>query len=106
MRNGEPTTIAPAVDDTTFLVIEDFGRGPIYRETAAADSNRETIIGDMLSAQYDRPIQVVAVNLLAGRARDASQEIAREVLARAQQQDRELAAGVRDFVEAFTMERK
>jgi hypothetical protein len=45
-----------------------------------------------------RPLRVEAFNTAEGRERDVTAEIAREVLARAVELDRELPAAVRDFV--------
>jgi hypothetical protein len=51
------------------------------------------------AAMLPRPLRVEAFNTAEGRERDVTAEIAREVLARAVELDRELPAAVRDFVE-------
>ncbi len=39
-------------------------------------ANKVTTIADMLAGQYDQPMQVIAVDLAAGTARDVPTEIA------------------------------
>jgi hypothetical protein len=46
----------------------------------------------------------VAFNTVEGWARDVSEDIAREVLTRARQEQETLTAGVRDFIEGQTGE--
>ena len=64
-----------------------------------SQADRSTVVADLLSGQYRRPLRVVAFNTAEGQERDVTAEIAREVLARAVELDRELPAAVRDFVE-------
>jgi hypothetical protein len=55
-------------DVTVYLVEEDFGRlGRAYLGTDAAEADRETIIRNFISGQYESPGRVVAFNT-AGRA--------------------------------------
>ena len=51
----------------TYLVLEDLGRfGRVWRETAEADANHETLIRDLLDDQYSRPTRIVAFNTAEG----------------------------------------
>jgi hypothetical protein len=52
-----------------------------------------------LSSQYRHRLRAVAFNITEGWARDASADIARQVLTRALEFEPELPAAVRDFVE-------
>ena len=52
-----------------------------YLETDTAAADRETIIRNFISGQYETPVRVVAFNTAEGWSRDAS-EIAHEVLDR------------------------
>ena len=61
----------------TYLVLEDLGRfGRVWRETAEADANHETLIRDLLEDQYSRPRRIVAFE---GWSRDVTVDIADEL---------------------------
>jgi hypothetical protein len=63
-----------------YLVLEDLGRfGRVWRETAEADANHETLIRDLLDDQYSRPRRIVAFNTADGWSRDVTVDIADEV---------------------------
>ena len=88
-------------DDTIYLVLEDFGSlGQAYRETDPSQADRQTVLSNLLSGQYRRPLRIVAFNTTEGWARDVTAEFAREVLARPDQDD--LSAAAREFVEGVT----
>ena len=64
---------------TVYLVEEDFGRnGRAYLETDTAAADRETIIRNFISGQYETPVRVVAFNTAEGWSRDVSEDIAHE----------------------------
>jgi hypothetical protein len=85
--------LSPSHDGTVYLVLDDFGQlGRAYRETDPTEADRKTVVADLLSGQYRHPLRVVAFNTAEGWARDVTAEIAREVLARADE-------SVHDFVE-------
>ena len=45
----------------TYLVLEDLGRfGCVWRETAEADANHETLIRGLFDHHYSRPTRIVA----------------------------------------------
>ena len=51
-------------DDDVYLVVDDFGRnGRCYREIDVEDTDRETVIKDLLEGQYKNPVRVVAFNI-------------------------------------------
>jgi hypothetical protein len=93
------TSIPPPVssrDSTVYLVLDDFGSfGLAYRETDPTQADRHTVVANLLSGQYERPLRIVAFNTAAGWARDVTAEIAREVLARTN----EMSPTLRQFVE-------
>jgi hypothetical protein len=63
-----------------YLVLEDLGRfGRVWRETAEADANHETLIRDLLDDQYSRPRRIVAFNTAEGWSRDVTVDIADEL---------------------------
>jgi hypothetical protein len=54
-------------DVTVYLVEEDFGHlGRAYRETDAAEADRETIVRNFISGQYSNALRVVAFNTAEG----------------------------------------
>jgi hypothetical protein len=99
----DTTSLVPSqLADATYLVLNDFGDlGKAYVETDPADGDRETIIRSLLSSQYDHPIRVVAFNVDGGWSRDVSEDIAREVLARAGGTGRDLAQATMEFIERY-----
>jgi len=56
------------------------------------------VVADLLSGRYRHPLRVVAFDTEDGLVRDATAEVAREVLACAAGSDHELPAAVRDFL--------
>jgi hypothetical protein len=84
---------------TVHIVLDDFGKlGRAYRETDEARADLRSLIEDMLSGQFERPMRVVAFNTDHGWARDVSEDVARDVVEQARSQERSLPEGVRDFV--------
>jgi len=84
-------------NDTVYLVLEDFGSlGQAYRETDPSQADRQTVLSNLLSGQYERPLRIVAFNTTEGWARDVTAEFANEVLGRDQD---DLSPAARTFVE-------
>ena len=52
------------LDRDMYLVLEDFSTGPAWRETDEDRTDYRTLISDLLTGQYDRPLRVVAFNPL------------------------------------------
>lgn len=46
-----------------------------WRETDEQDTDRETVLRDMVSGQYAYPLKIVAFNAIEGRCRDATEEL-------------------------------
>jgi hypothetical protein len=85
-------------EDTVYLVLEDFGSfGKAYRETDPSQADRQTVLSNLLSGQYERPLRIVAFNPTEGWARDVTAEIAAEALTHPDQDD--LSAAACAFVE-------
>ena len=84
-------------DATIYLVLDDFGSlGQAYRETDPNQADRQTVLANLLSGQYERPLRIVAFNTTEGWARDVTGEIAGEALRNADQDD--LSPAARAFV--------
>src|SRR5215211_4928180 len=100
MRTTMTPPLAPSRNGTVYLVLDDFGEfGRAYRETQEAQADRQTVLADLLSGQYERPLRIVAFNTAEGWAHDVSAEIAREREMLVHAGESELPLAVRDFVE-------
>ena len=100
MRRVESPPIAPDFNVDVYLVLDDFGTiGRAYREADESQTDRETVISNLLSGEYNNPVRVVCFNTAQGLSRDATLEIAREIQERADRHGLELSQGLRDFIE-------
>jgi hypothetical protein len=59
------------------------------------EADSETVIADIISGQYKKPVRVVAFNTAGGWARDVAQDIAREFVDTSEP----LSNSARDFVD-------
>jgi hypothetical protein len=92
--------LRPSHDATVYLVLDDFGQfGQAYRETDPAHADRPTVVADLMSGKYQRPLRIVAFNTAEGWARDVTAEIAREALARAVALEHAPPPHLQEFVE-------
>jgi len=84
-------------NDKVYLVVDGFGHnGRIFRETDV-----DTTVTDLMSEQYVAPVRVVAVNPAEHRVEDASEDIAREILRRADLTGHELPSSIKAFVDNY-----
>ena len=90
---------ADRLDRDIYLVLEDFRDGAAWRETDESDVDYDTLIADLLTGQFETPLRVLACNPIEGWARDASEDVARELERRLSIQDREIGSGLQDFIE-------
>ena len=87
-------------DDTIYLVLQDFGKfGRAYRETDPSQADRQTVLANLLSGEYERAVRIVAFDTTRGWSGDVTAEFAGEVLTNADQVD--LSPATREFVERF-----
>jgi hypothetical protein len=102
MRRVEQISLVPQDTPDVHLVLDDLAPlGKVYREMDQAEADRETIIRDFLTGQFYKPLQVVAFNLGKGWVRDVSEDIARELIARAHAEDADLPDATRRFIERY-----
>jgi hypothetical protein len=89
-------SIKPTRDDhKVYLVVDGFGHnGRIFRERDV-----ETTVTDLMSEQCVAPARVVAVNRAEHRLEDASEDIALEILRRADLAGYELPSSIQAFVD-------
>ena len=94
-----PSMVPAETGHDTYLVREDLGRfGRVWRETAEADANRETLIRDLLDDQYSRPRRIVAFNTAEGWSRDVTVDVADEIRRRFAEYD-DVPASVEELLE-------
>ena len=98
-------SIIPDFDIDVYLVLDDFGKlGRAYRETDEEASDRDTVVRNLISGEYKKPVRVVAFNTSEGWARDVTEDTARAVIDEAQRSGSLLYGAVVDFVERATGE--
>jgi hypothetical protein len=104
MRSSPSIVPTARLDREIYLVLEDFGAraGCSWRETDEQDTDRDTIIRDLLSGQYTYPVRIVAFNAIEGHARDATSEIA-DALSEAVADSAEITPALQAFVSANAM---
>jgi hypothetical protein len=75
-------SIAPhGPEQDTYLVLDDFGGrlGCAWRETDQHQTDRDTLIRDLVSGEYSKPVRIVAFNTAEGWSRDVTVDIADEL---------------------------
>jgi hypothetical protein len=95
-----PKIVPYGADQTVYLVIDRFGGlGTVYRETEVERTDLETIIGDLISGQFNDPIRVVAFNTLEHWSDDVSVDIATEIQTRCDIEGVAVPEHIWDFVD-------
>jgi len=92
-------SIAPyGPEQDSYFVLDDFGWiGRAWRETDAGAADRETLISNLLSGEYNEPIRIVAFNTAEGWSRDVTVDIADELRRRLAERH-EIPQAVLDFL--------
>ena len=107
MRSQSPS-LAPrghTNDVTVHIVLDDFGSlGRAYRETDEGEADEKTIIENIISGEYSKPLRVVAFNTAEGWARDVTEDIAHAVWSRARSEQGPLSEAAQEFVKRATEE--
>ena len=98
MRWSWNPSIEPTRNDhKVYLVVDGFGHnGRIFRE-----KDVETTVTDLMSEQYVAPVRVAAVNPAEHKIEDASEDIALEILRRADLSGQELPSSIKAFVNNY-----
>jgi hypothetical protein len=94
--------LVPTHDYETYLVVDEISKVRIYREVVADQADKETVIEDIASGQYERPVRIVAFNTAEGWSRDATEDVAREMLDRAARKTEPLSKPAQAFIEWAT----
>jgi hypothetical protein len=95
-----PSIVPRAASRDTYLVLDDFG-GPLgraWRETDEEDTNRETLIRDLMEGHYRHPMRIIAFNTAEGWSRDVTMDVADELRRHFAEYD-EVPASVQAFLE-------
>jgi hypothetical protein len=99
-RNWTPSIVPGGLDQTVYLVADDFGRlGRAWIEADYEGNDLETVLHDLMSGQYNNPIRVIAFNTAERWSEDVSEDIASEIRRRCDLQMREVPGALSDFVE-------
>ncbi len=95
-----PSIVPREANRDTYLVLDDFGGrlGRAWRETNEEDTDRETLIRDLVEGEYSDPARIVAFNTAEGWSRDVTMDIADEVRRRFAEYD-EVPAFLQEFLE-------
>jgi hypothetical protein len=95
-----PSIVPREANQDTYLVLDDFGGrlGRAWRETNEGDTDRETLIRDLMEGQYSHPTRIVAFNTAEGWSRDVTMDIADELRRRFAEYD-EVPVSVQEFLE-------
>jgi hypothetical protein len=95
-----PSIAAPGDEHDIYLVMDDFGRfGRSWVEADEHETYRESVLRDLLACQYNDPVRVIAFNIDAGTSRDASAEIAHELIERTAEMPEGLPECLSSFVD-------
>ena len=93
---GFPKTVPYGADQTIYLVVEGSGPHGIVRKTERADL--ESVITDLMSGQFNDPIEVVAFNTLEHWSDDLSEAIAAEIRCRCDIEGYDIPVYLDEFV--------
>ena len=95
-----PGIVPYGADQTVYLVVDSFGsKDSVYRQAEFERADLETVISDLLSGQFNNPVQVIAFNTLEHWTDDVSATIAAEVQSRCDIDGLPVPEYVKDFVD-------
>jgi hypothetical protein len=100
---GTPPGVVPfGADQTVYLVVDSFGSlNTIYREAEFERADLDTVVGDLLSGQFNNPVRVIAFNTLEHWTEDVSAQVAAEIQSRCDIDGEPVPEHVGDFVAAY-----
>ena len=97
-----PKSVPYGADETAYLVVDSFRSGAVCRETEVERTDLETIIGELLSGQFNNPVRIVAFNTLEHWSEDVSKDIALEIQTRCDIDGVAVPEHLHEFVEIHT----
>jgi hypothetical protein len=80
---GSPSIVPDTSERDIYLVLDDFGSllGQAWREAGEDDTERLTLVANLLDGQYHNPTRIIAFNTAEGWSRDVSEDVADELAA-------------------------
>ena len=100
--NWTPSIVPVENDRTIYLVADDLGKpGRTWREIDYEATNLETVIQDLLTGQYSKPMRVVAFNTAERWSKDVSVDVAHELQRRCDLQMRDVPFYLQDFTDRY-----
>jgi hypothetical protein len=97
-----PSIVPEDAERDVYLVLDDFGSllGQAWREAGEADTDRLTLVANLLDAQYHNPTRIIAFNTAEGWSRDVSEDVAGELAERCAE-PREVPRSLQDFLQRY-----
>jgi hypothetical protein len=100
--NWTPSIVPDENDRTIYLVADDLGKpGRAWREADYEATILETVIQDLLTGQYSKPMRVVAFNTAERWSEDVSVDVAHELRRRCDLQMRDIPFYLQDFTDRY-----
>src|SRR3974390_1003301 len=93
-------SIAPDFNFDTYLVVDELQtRYSVYREAAEVEATRGEVIRQITEGQFNKAVRVIAFNVAEGWARDATEDIANDIMHHALRKAEQLSRPAQEFVE-------
>jgi hypothetical protein len=100
--NWTPSIVPGENERTIYLVADDLGKlGRAWREAEYEASNLETVIQDLLTGQYSKPIRVVDFNTAERWSEEISVDVAHELRRRCDLHMRDIPFYLQDFTDRY-----
>jgi hypothetical protein len=99
---GSPSIVPETSERDIYLALDDFGSllGQAWREAGEDDTERLTLVANLLDGQYHNPTRIIAFNTAEGWSRDVSEDVADELAARCAERD-EVPTSLQHFLERY-----
>jgi hypothetical protein len=99
---GTPSIVPEGGEHDIYVVEHNPGiPGRVWAGVDSETTGFESVVMDLLTGQYTKPVRVVVFNVAGGWCRDASAEIAHELRRRCDQQLRDIPFFLEDFVDRY-----
>ena len=99
---GSPSIVPETSDRDIYLVLDDFGSllGQAWREAGENDTERVTLVANLLDGQYHNPTRIIAFNTADGWSRDVSEDVANELAERCAERG-DVPRSLQDFLQRY-----
>jgi hypothetical protein len=100
--SGTPSIMPHSEEHDVYVIEHDPGTpGRVWAQVDPEASGFETVVTDLLTGQYTKPVRVAVFNIAGGWCRDASVEVAHELRRRCDLQLRDIPFFLQDFVDRY-----